>query len=64
MGIKYMRMIGFASPFRYNDHFSSLFQVIGANHVSVPTHFFKVIVGETDTHSLEMEAYVLPNQVI
>eukprot|EP00088_Acartia_fossae_P013400 TRINITY_DN1701_c1_g1_i2.p1 TRINITY_DN1701_c1_g1~~TRINITY_DN1701_c1_g1_i2.p1 ORF type:complete len:325 (-),score=35.43 TRINITY_DN1701_c1_g1_i2:131-1105(-) len=40
------------------------YEVIGANHVSVPTHFFKVIVGETDTHSLEMEAYVLPNQEI
>jgi len=40
------------------------YEVIGANHVSVPTHFFKVIVGETEDHQLEMEAYVLPNKVI
>ena len=40
-----------------------VFQVIGANNVSVPTHFFKVIVGETEDHQLELEAYVLPNQV-
>ena len=37
--------------------------MIGQNNVAVPTHFFKVIVGETDNHQLEMEAYVLPNQV-
>ncbi|XP_023332241.1 nuclease C1 isoform X2 [Eurytemora carolleeae] len=40
------------------------YEVIGANNVSVPTHFFKVIVGETEDHQLELEAYVLPNQVI
>jgi len=40
------------------------YEVIGKNNVSVPTHFFKVIVGETDNQQLEMEAYVLPNQVI
>jgi endonuclease G len=32
--------------------------------VAVPTHFFKVIVGETETHDLEMEAFVLPNEAI
>lgn len=40
------------------------YEVIGTNQVSVPTHFFKVIVGETTDRQLELEAYVLPNQVI
>jgi endonuclease G len=40
------------------------YQVIGANSVAVPTHFFKVIVAETDDQKLDMEAYVMPNQVI
>ncbi|KAG5873963.1 hypothetical protein JTB14_030665 [Gonioctena quinquepunctata] len=40
------------------------FEVIGANHVAVPTHFYKVVVGETTDGKLEMESYVLPNQVI
>lgn len=43
------------------------YQVIGKNNVAVPTHFFKVIVGELDNNDgqqLEMEAYVLPNAQI
>ncbi|KAK7872798.1 hypothetical protein R5R35_011921 [Gryllus longicercus] len=40
------------------------YQVIGANSVAVPTHFFKVIVGEREDKALEMEAYVMPNQAI
>ncbi|CAH1972801.1 unnamed protein product [Acanthoscelides obtectus] len=40
------------------------YEVIGANNVAVPTHFFKVVVGETKDGQLEMEAYVMPNQVI
>nr|XP_023021765.1 endonuclease G, mitochondrial-like [Leptinotarsa decemlineata] len=40
------------------------YEVIGANHVAVPTHFYKVVVGETADGNLEMEAYVMPNQVI
>lgn len=40
------------------------YQVIGANTVAVPTHFYKVIVCETKNHELDMEAYVLPNNVI
>lgn len=40
------------------------YEVIGANHVAVPTHFFKVVVGETPGGELEMESYVMPNQVI
>ncbi|XP_015124042.1 endonuclease G, mitochondrial isoform X2 [Diachasma alloeum] len=37
------------------------YQVIGANHVAVPTHFYKVIVGQTNDLKFEMEAYVMPN---
>ena len=40
------------------------YQVIGKNNVAVPTHFFKVMIGELDNQQLEMEAYVLPNQAI
>ncbi|VEN40177.1 unnamed protein product [Callosobruchus maculatus] len=40
------------------------YEVIGANHVAVPTHFYKVVVGETKDGKLEMEAFVMPNQVI
>ncbi|XP_076347710.1 endonuclease G, mitochondrial-like [Tachypleus tridentatus] len=40
------------------------YQVIGANNVAVPTHFFKVIVGETDQQKYDLEAYVMPNKVI
>jgi len=41
------------------------YQVIGKNNVAVPTHFFKVIVGEMEgSGDLEMEAYVLPNEKI
>ena len=40
------------------------YQVIGANNVAVPTHFFKILVGETSDLQLEMEAYVLPNKAI
>lgn len=40
------------------------YQVIGNNNVAVPTHFFKVIVCETNDSKLEMESYVMPNDVI
>lgn len=40
------------------------YEVIGASHVAVPTHFYKVVVGETPDGKLEMESYVMPNQVI
>lgn len=40
------------------------YEVIGEKHVAVPTHFFKVIVGESTDGKLEMESYVMPNQVI
>jgi len=40
------------------------FQVIGDNNVSVPTHFFKVVVGELDDGFLELESFVMPNRAL
>lgn len=40
------------------------YRVIGANTVAVPTHFFKVILMEAADKSMEVEAYVMPNQAI
>lgn len=39
------------------------YQVIGKNHVSVPTHFFKVLVIE-QKGLFDLEAFVMPNAVI
>ncbi|XP_011554748.3 endonuclease G, mitochondrial [Plutella xylostella] len=39
------------------------YQVIGGNSVAVPTHFYKVVVGEGGG-ALALEAYVMPNQRI
>ncbi|XP_014482764.1 PREDICTED: endonuclease G, mitochondrial isoform X2 [Dinoponera quadriceps] len=40
------------------------YEVIGVNNVAVPTHFYKVIVGETKEGKLEMEAFVMPNMPV
>lgn len=40
------------------------YEVIGKNLVSVPTHFFKVIVAEDPNRNFIMESYVMPNAVI
>lgn len=40
------------------------YQVIGPSAVAVPTHFYKIIVVEVAPNELEMESYVMPNQVI
>lgn len=40
------------------------YEVIGAKNIAVPTHFFKILVGETPSGVLEMEAYVMPNEAI
>lgn len=40
------------------------YEVIGSNNVAVPTHFYKIVVMETSSGKLEMEAYVMPNQII
>ena len=38
------------------------YEVIGKNNVSVPTHFFKVVVIENDKGEFEMNSFVIPNQ--
>ncbi|XP_030579568.1 endonuclease G, mitochondrial isoform X1 [Archocentrus centrarchus] len=41
------------------------YQVIGQNHVAVPTHFFKVLILEQgDGRGVELRSYVLPNEPI
>lgn len=42
---------------RYYVHY----EVIGANQVSVPTHFFKVFAYETKEGAMRMEAFLMPN---
>ncbi|XP_060106852.1 endonuclease G, mitochondrial [Heteronotia binoei] len=37
------------------------YQVIGKNHVAVPTHFFKVLILEKPGGELELRSYVMPN---
>ncbi|XP_050523907.1 endonuclease G, mitochondrial-like [Daktulosphaira vitifoliae] len=40
------------------------YQVIGDNHVAVPTHFYKIIVIEGNDSKFYLESYIMPNQVI
>ncbi|XP_056275134.1 endonuclease G, mitochondrial [Pseudoliparis swirei] len=41
------------------------YQVLGQNHVAVPTHFFKVLILEqVDGRGVELRSYVLPNEPI
>ncbi|CAG7709874.1 unnamed protein product [Allacma fusca] len=40
------------------------YQVIGKNNVAVPTHFFKVVVGEDQNGHVDLESYVMPNAPI
>ncbi|ENN80989.1 hypothetical protein YQE_02599, partial [Dendroctonus ponderosae] len=37
------------------------YEVVGSQHVAVPTHFYKMVVGENQDGSLEMECYVMEN---
>ncbi|KAJ6654568.1 hypothetical protein lerEdw1_006721 [Lerista edwardsae] len=37
------------------------YQVIGKNHVAVPTHFFKVLILEKPSGEIELRSYVMPN---
>ncbi|XP_050423596.1 endonuclease G, mitochondrial-like isoform X2 [Adelges cooleyi] len=39
------------------------YQVIGDNHVAVPTHFYKIIVTEGNDSKFYLECYVMPNQM-
>ncbi|XP_061624962.1 endonuclease G, mitochondrial isoform X2 [Phyllopteryx taeniolatus] len=42
------------------------YQVLGPNHIAVPTHFFKVLVLERDgtQGGVELRSYVLPNEPV
>ncbi|MBS0615990.1 MAG: DNA/RNA non-specific endonuclease [Verrucomicrobia bacterium] len=40
------------------------YEVIGANDVAVPTHFFKVLIGEKTNGGRDIEAYIVPNSVL
>ncbi|XP_026547708.1 endonuclease G, mitochondrial [Notechis scutatus] len=40
------------------------YQVIGRNHVAVPTHFFKVLILEKPQGEVELQSYVMPNAPI
>lgn len=37
------------------------YKVIGSNHVSVPTHYFKVILYESEQNRMTLEAFLMPN---
>ena len=40
------------------------YQVIGSNQVAVPTHFFKVIIGQQHNGQLDIYSYLMPNEPI
>ncbi|XP_037257120.1 endonuclease G, mitochondrial [Falco rusticolus] len=40
------------------------YQVIGKNHVAVPTHFFKVLILEKESGEIELRSYVMPNSPV
>ncbi|XP_019356497.2 endonuclease G, mitochondrial [Alligator mississippiensis] len=40
------------------------YQVIGKNHVAVPTHFFKVLILEKPSGEIELRSYVMPNSPV
>lgn len=44
-----------------DDNLYVTYRVLGNNHVSVPTHFFKVFLEETKDDKLVMEAFLMPN---
>ncbi|XP_056585535.1 endonuclease G, mitochondrial [Triplophysa dalaica] len=40
------------------------YQVVGTNHVAVPTHFFKVLILEKQRGDVELRSYVMPNMPV
>ncbi|XP_064649644.1 endonuclease G, mitochondrial-like [Lineus longissimus] len=40
------------------------YEVIGQNNIAVPTHFFKVLIMETEQNDLELLSFILPNQCL
>lgn len=52
-------------PQRYDDGKLYVhYQVLGQNHVAVPTHFYKVVVSESLSGEVDLECFLLPNAVI
>ena len=54
-------------PFRRDPVDQKLYvkyQVIGNSQVAVPTHFFKVIIGQQDDGQLDLYSYLMPNEQI
>lgn len=49
---------------RESDKMYIKFEVIGANKVSVPTHFYKIMLCERSDRRYDVEAYVLPHEKI
>lgn len=40
------------------------YQVLGKNHVAVPTHFFKIVILEKPRGDVELRSYVMPNMPV
>lgn len=40
------------------------YQVIGENHVAVPTHFYKIVVDANSSNNIEALAFMLPNKKV
>ena len=40
------------------------YEVIGTNHVSVPTHFFKVVLCEQTNGGYDLYSFVMPNKAL
>lgn len=51
-------------PKRENGKMYVKYEVIGSNNVSVPTHFYKIMLLERHDGKYDVEAYVLPNENI
>ena len=51
-------------PYEENGRKYVKYEVIGENHVAVPTHFFKVIFLDADKGLKPLVAFILPNKAI
>ncbi|XP_005992152.1 endonuclease G, mitochondrial [Latimeria chalumnae] len=40
------------------------YQVIGKNHLAVPTHYFKVLILEKPSGEIELRSYIMPNSPV
>lgn len=69
LSAKYLALHVFSGPLylphqEANGKWYVSYQVIGENHVAVPTHFFKVIFAEKPDGKRDELAYILPNTEI